>query len=107
MNYASEKNFPLNLSNRHEAITLPESNNPIIITNPVHDFAFRAGILNSVMNGRFVVCAEPQELPRVANIYEGKIDLIATEEGDISPEASVFVEKGSTLYSSHGKRIEL
>ena len=56
MNYASDENYPLNLSANHEPVALPPSNNTIVITNPTNDFAFRAGILNSVVNGRYVVC---------------------------------------------------
>lgn len=50
-----------------------------MITQPAHDYAFKAGILNSLVNGRFVICAEPQDLQKVIQNYEGKIDVIATE----------------------------
>jgi hypothetical protein len=53
MNYASDRFFKVDSTNV-EAIALPPSSNPIIITDPANDFAFRAGILNSLINGRYV-----------------------------------------------------
>jgi hypothetical protein len=50
-----------------------------VITQPAHDYAFKAGILNSLINGRYLIVAEPQDLGRISAIYEGKIDVIATE----------------------------
>jgi hypothetical protein len=53
MNYASDKYCKVDNVNV-EPITLPASTNPLIITDPANDFAFRAGILNSLINGRYV-----------------------------------------------------
>lgn len=53
MNYASDKYF--NIAPIYvQPFTIPSSTNPIIITDPSNDFAFRAGILNSLVGGRFV-----------------------------------------------------
>lgn len=58
MNYASDKYLKIENVNV-EAITLPSSTNPIIITDPADDFAFRAGVLNSLINGRYIHVVEP------------------------------------------------
>ena len=77
-----------------------------MITQPAHDFAFRAGILNSLVNGRYVVVAEPHDLGRVSQIFDGKIDVIATEECQLDSKNSVYVENGSKLLAGHGNRVE-
>ena len=58
MNYASDKYFKIDNVNV-EAITIPSSANPIIVTDPADDFAFRTGVLNSLINGRYVHVVEP------------------------------------------------
>jgi hypothetical protein len=83
---------------------LPNSNKPIVITEPAHDFAFRAATMNSLVNGRYVICAEPSQVGQVSDIYEGNIDLIATEEVSVDDSVSVYVEKGSRILAQHSKR---
>lgn len=53
MNYASDRFFKVD-NVTVEPVTLPSSKNTIIITDPADDFAFRAGVLNSLVNGRYV-----------------------------------------------------
>jgi hypothetical protein len=57
MNYASDRFFKVDNVNA-EPVALPVSNNTIIITDPANDFAFRAGVLNSLVNGRYVHVVE-------------------------------------------------
>lgn len=104
-NYSSDENTPFTGASNHEPIKLNDSQNPIVITQPAHDFAFRAGILNSLVNGRYVVVAEPQDLGRVSQIFDGKIDVIATEECQPDSNNTVYVENGSKLLTGHGNRV--
>lgn len=78
-----------------------------MITQPAHPFAFRAGVLNSLVNGRYVVVAEPAEVSKVAHAHDGEIELIATEECAVPESANIFVEKGSKLLLNHPNRREL
>lgn len=71
---------PFSPSNSHEPLSILQSSKPLIITQPAHPFAFKAGILNSLINGRYVVCAEPNDVPRAANLYDNNVDVIVTEE---------------------------
>lgn len=64
MNYASDKYVKVDNVNV-EPVTLPASSNPLIITDAADDFAFRAGILNSLVNGRYVHVVEAGELNEV------------------------------------------
>ena len=64
MNYASDKYFKVE-NVKVEPVTIPASNNPIIITDPSDDFAFRAGVLNSLVNGRWVHVVEPSKVSQV------------------------------------------
>ena len=68
---------PFQPSTYHEPLPV-NSEEPLIITQPAHHFAFRAGILNSLINGSFVVCAEPNDVSRVINTYDNKVKLVAT-----------------------------
>lgn len=77
-----------------------------MITQPANDYAFRAGILNSLVNGRYLVVAEPRDLPRISQIYEGKIDLIATEDCPVDNSTTVYVENGSDILKGHQNRVE-
>jgi hypothetical protein len=66
--------------------------------------------LNSNLNGRHVVVAEPRFVNKIASNYQGKIDLIATEPITVSLDSSinVFIEKGSDILKEHtGSRAEL
>jgi hypothetical protein len=64
MNYASDKYFKVQNVNV-EPVILPASKNPIIITDPTDDFAFRAGVLNSLVNGRWVHVVESSKVSQV------------------------------------------
>ena len=57
MNYASDNYLKVDNVNV-EPINLPSSSNPLIITDTADDFAFRAGVLNSLVNGRYVHVVE-------------------------------------------------
>lgn len=110
LNYAEDKYFKLPETPDYEAIALPESSNSIFITQPAHDLAFRAGILNSNLHGRQIVVVEPRFVNKIASAYEGKVDLIATEPITVTLDAyiNVFVEKGSDILKDHtGSRTEL
>lgn len=108
MNYASDKYFKLPENPEYEALALPESSNTIFVTQPAHDFAFRAGILNSNLNGRFVVVVEPRNVNKIAAFHDGKVDLIATEEVvSVDSSIRVIVQKGSSILKNHQNRIEL
>lgn len=78
MNYTSDKYLKIDNVNV-EPVTLPSSSNPIIITDPANDFAFRAGILNSLVNGRYVHVVEPGQASQViSEVYNNKVDLIGS-----------------------------
>ena len=64
MNYASDKYFKVENVNV-DPIILPATSNPIVITDPSNDFAFRAGVLNSLINGRYVHVVEPNQVSQV------------------------------------------
>lgn len=103
-NYSNDSFTPFTGASNHVPISLPSSSNPLLITQPAHEFAFRAGILNSLVNGRYVVVAEARDVERVSNIYD-KIDLIATEDVYVNSNATVYVQKGSSVLSGHNNRI--
>ena len=73
LNYATDKYFKLGEIAQVEPVLLPESNLPLLITDASNNFSFRAGALNSVINGRFVVCAEPTDIGRVCSAYDNQI----------------------------------
>lgn len=66
MNYASDKYCKVENVNV-EPITLPASSKPVIITDPADDFAFRAGVLNSLINGRYIHVVEPGQAAQVCS----------------------------------------
>jgi len=84
---------------------LQDNAHPLVITQPASDLAFRAGILNSLINGRFVVVAEPQDVQKVSDLYDGKVDIIATEDVSVNNEGIVYVAKGSSFGKSHSNRV--
>ena len=105
LNYADDKYFKLPESPSFEPIALPDSSNVLFVTNPAHDFGFRAGVLNSVVNGRYVVVVEPGQVNKVLKHHEGKVDLVATEEiHNLNESVNLFVPKGSGLLKGHAKR---
>ena len=59
MNYADDKYYKISNATDFEPVQLPESNNSIFVTNPASDLGFRAGVLNSNINGRYLVVVEP------------------------------------------------
>lgn len=78
MNYTSDKYFKVENVDV-EPIVLPSSTNPIIITDPADDFAFRAGVLNSLVNGRYIHVVEPAHVAQICTeVYGNKVDLIGT-----------------------------
>ena len=83
-------------------MTLPSSSFPLIITDPANDFAFRAGVLNSLASGRYVHVVEKEHVARVcAEVYKNQVDVIGTSETSLDPNVRVIVEKGSGLFASH------
>jgi hypothetical protein len=108
LNYAEDKYFKLPENPEYEPLPLPQSNNTIVITEPAHDFAFRAGILNSNINGRYVVVVEDRHLNKIIEAHHGNVDLIVTEQlRDVDHSVNVFVPKGSGILAEHPKRTEL
>jgi hypothetical protein len=78
----------------------------LFVTQPASDLGFSAGVLNSSVNGRYVVVVEPQDVPRVAEYHGNKVDLVGTEEvAGLNPNINVFVAKGSSLFNTHQNRI--
>lgn len=78
------------------------------MTQPASDFGFRAGVLNSNINGRYLVVAEPHQVNRIAELHKNKVDLIATEEiSNLNPDINVVVEKGSQLFQGRSNRSEV
>ena len=104
MNYASDKNFnvePVNV----QPVPI-DGNNPIVITDSANDFAFRAGVLNSLTNGRYLHVVEQAHVARLcAEVYNNKVDLIGTAETSVDPAVRVIVEKGSNLFATHQNRL--
>lgn len=84
---------------------MQDSINPIIITQPANDLAFRAGTLNSLINGRFVVVAESNDVQKVSDLYEGNVDIIATEDVSVNNEGTVYVASGSSFAKGHKNRV--
>lgn len=78
MNYAEDKYIQAPQSADLAPISLPASTNPIFITQPASDLGFRAGVLNSCINGRYLVVVEPHQVNRVAEFHSNKVDLVAT-----------------------------
>lgn len=79
MNYADDKYYKISNATDFEPVQLPESSNSIFVTNPASDLAFRAGVLNCNINGRYLVVVEPHQVNRIAELHDYKVDLIATE----------------------------
>ena len=80
----------------------------MFVTQPASEFGFKAGVLNSNINGRYLVVVEPKDINRIAEIHENKVDLIATEDiPNLNPSINVFVEKGSSIPRSHERRTEV
>jgi len=78
------------------------------VTQPASDFGFKAGVLNSNINGRYLVVAEPHQLNRIAELHKNKVDLVATEEIiNLNPDINVLVEKGSSLFQGRSNRSEI
>lgn len=108
LNYTTDKYFKIPYEAQVEPISLPQSDNAIFVTQPAVEFAYRAGVLNSNVNGRFVVVVEAKDVNRVSEIHSGKVDLIGTEDvPNLNAGISVFVPKGSDLFKEHPKRTEL
>lgn len=107
MNYASDKYLKVDAA-QVEPIAIPASNNPIVITDAADDFTFKAGVLNSVVNGRYIHVVEAGNLSQVCSeVYGNKCDVISSVETSLAPEVNVIVQKGSQLFSSHKNRVEV
>lgn len=107
MNYASDKYVKVENVNV-DPVTLPPSSTPLIITDPANDFAFRAGVLNSLVNGRYVHVVEPGQLGQVcAEVYNNNVDVIGTTETSVDPSVRVIVERGSGVFGGHQNRVEV
>ena len=63
--------------------------------------------MNSLINGRTVVVAEPHDVQRVTDIYDGQIDIVATQDISTNTQGHVYVPKGSNFAQGASKRIEL
>lgn len=79
MNYAEDRHFKATEEGQFDPVSLPSSDHPLFVTQPASNFGFRAGLLNSNVNGRYVVVVEPHQVNRVAECHQNKVDLIATE----------------------------
>lgn len=66
MNYTSDKYLKVDTA-QVEPITIPSSGNAIVVTDPADDFVFRAGVLNSVVNGRYIHVVEGGQLNKVCS----------------------------------------
>ena len=105
LNYADDKYYKLSSSEDFNPVSLPQSSNPLFVTQPASDFGFRAGVLNSNVNGRYLVVAEPHQVNKISEYHHNKIDFIATEEvPNLHPDINVFVEKGSQLFQGRSNR---
>jgi hypothetical protein len=66
MNYTDDKYFKIDFGSDFEPLSIPASNNPIFVTSLTNDFSFKAGVLNSVVKGRYIVCVEPKDVNRIS-----------------------------------------
>ena len=108
MNYAEDKYFKVPTEENLTPATLPSTQNSLFVTQPASEFGFRAGVLNSNINGRYLVVVEPKDVNRIAELHGNKVDLVATEEiANLNPSINVFVEKGSSLLKGHQRRTEV
>ena len=51
--------------------------------------------------------AEPHDVQRVTDIYDGQIDIVATQDISTNTQGHVYVPKGSNFAQGASKRIEL
>jgi hypothetical protein len=107
LNYAKDKYFSISEKSSCSAANLPSSTYPLLITDPAHEFTFRTALLNNVINGRYVVCAEPLDVRRVCDAHNNKIEVIGTQDLDVPKEVKVFVQSGSGLFERHQNKMEL
>ena len=108
LNYADDKYYKLSSEVQANPQSLPTSSNTLFVTQPASDFGFQAGVLNSNINGRYLVVAEASQINRIAEYHQNKVDLIATEDvANLHPDINVFVEKGSSLFQGRSNRVEL
>ncbi len=98
MNYAKDKYFSISESSSVSPADLPSSNYPLLVVDPAHDFSFRTALLNNVVNGRYVVCAEPLDVRRICDAHNNKIEVIGTQELDVPNQVRVIVEANSGLF---------
>ena len=55
MNYAEDRYFKVAGEDSFSPAALPASENSLFITQPASELGFRAGVLNSNINGRYLV----------------------------------------------------
>jgi hypothetical protein len=105
LNYVDDKYFKVAFEGQFEPIAVPQGGNVLFVIQPASEFGFRAGVLNSNVNGRYLVVVEPKDVNRIAEFHDNKVDLIATEEVEhLNPAINVLVQKGSEVLKGHGKR---
>lgn len=75
-----DKYFKLSVEEQFAPLALPSSSSPLFVTETASSFAFKAGVLNSSINGRYLVVVEPQQINRIAEYHGNKVDLVGTEE---------------------------
>lgn len=66
MNYAEDRYFKVRTEEQFTPIDLPNSENSLFVTQPASEFGFEAGVLNSNINGRYLVVVEPKNINRIA-----------------------------------------
>ena len=89
-------------------IVIPQSNNPIVITDAANHFAFKCGTLNSVVNGRYLVVVDSNDANRVCEeFYGNQVDFIGTEEVQLDGNVRVIVKRDSGLFKGHQNRVEV
>jgi len=66
LNYAEDKYFKVPTEDQFTPIGLPDSQNSLFVTQPASEFGFKAGVLNSNVNGRYLVVVEPKDINRIA-----------------------------------------
>jgi hypothetical protein len=108
LNYTEDKYLKIATEQPFTPLSLPNKSNTLFVTQPASEFGFRAGVLNSNINGRYMVIVEPKDVNRIASLHSNKVDLVATEEiANLHPSINVLVEKGSSLLKGHAHRTEV
>lgn len=72
---------------------------PILITDPCSDLAFRAGVLNMLVNGKLLLCSSPDLVRAASEFYNHELDIICTENiGQIHNKSGLCIQAGNNMY---------